>query len=274
METSFIEIDNIKIAYIEKNPDAATTIFFIHGNSVSKTCWRKQCGSELLSSYRLIALDLPGHGDSQPALNKNVGYTLKGLASIMRKAVGKLIDDRPYILAGLSVGTNIIAEMLPFNITPDGLILAGPSLVNKKYSPQTFIKPNTHVGVVFTDKADENDVILYCKETSMSEEKEDLDIFVSNYKATDKTFRGIFATSIADENYSDELALIQRSDIPCLVIFGKDELVVDPGYLDSADLPLWRNKIFKISGASHLVNIDQPDTFNALVLEFAQDVLK
>lgn len=42
MTVQFITVGNCKIAYIEKNKDASKTIFFISGNSVSKSCWRKQ----------------------------------------------------------------------------------------------------------------------------------------------------------------------------------------------------------------------------------------
>ena len=146
--------------------------------------------------------------------------------------------------------------------------------MNKECPPQKFIKPDTHVGVVFTEEADEQDVRLYALETSFSPAREDIDLFVRQYKKTDKKFRSTFSQSIAEENYSDELALIKNSGIPCLVVFGKNENVVDPDYLDDASLVPWRNTIFKIDGASHLVNIDQPETFNRLMLEFAQDIFK
>ena len=274
MKTSFIEIDKIKIAYIEKNADAANTIFFIHGNSVSKSSWRKQFKNDLFSDYRLIALDLPGHGDSDKAVSNYEVYSLRGLASIMQKAVEQLNNQQPYILAALSVGTNVVAEMLNFNVTPKGLIFAGPSLVGRDYAVEEFVKPNTHVHVVFSKKALPDQVALYGKEASLSLDEVDQKTFTGDYENTDGELRIVFGTSIAEKKYSDEIQLVIQKEIPCLVVFGLDEKVINPNYLDDANLPLWKNTIFKIPGASHLVNIDQPEAFNKLAADFVKEVFR
>lgn len=273
MQQQFIEVNQIKLAYIEKNKKAEKTIFFIHGNSVSKRSWRKQYDSELLSTWRVIAIDLPSHGDSGLAPHSN-DCTLRGLGAIMSSAVKQLAHDKPYIIAGMSLGTNIVAEMLSFNIDPVGLVLSGPSLVSNELPVETFVKAGTHVGVVFTEDAAENDVMLYARETSASNDEEDINIFMEDYKITDKKFRRFLAESIAEKNYSDEVELIHQRNIPVLIVFGKDEKIVETEYLDNVSLHLWRNEIFKIPGASHLVNIDQPTAFNKLLAEFAQDVFR
>ena len=51
MNSQYLEVNNCKIAYTERNKDAANTIFFIPGNSVSKKIWRKQFSSDALSAY-------------------------------------------------------------------------------------------------------------------------------------------------------------------------------------------------------------------------------
>ena len=105
----------------------------------------------------------------------------------MSSAVKLLAHDKPYIIAGISLGTNIVAEMLSFNIEPVGLVLAGPSLLNNELPVEKLAKPGTHVGVVFIEDAAENDVMFYAKETSLSEDEEDHNIFIEDYKRTDKT---------------------------------------------------------------------------------------
>lgn len=59
MNKKYTTAKGIRIAYLEKNPEAKNTIFFIHGNSLSANYWTKQFQSELLVSYRLVAFDLP-----------------------------------------------------------------------------------------------------------------------------------------------------------------------------------------------------------------------
>jgi 3-oxoadipate enol-lactonase len=273
MKTSFIEIDEVKIAYIEKNADAAQTIFFIHGNSVSKSSWRKQLESDALKNYRLIAFDLPGHGESGKAENYNETYTLKGFAAVAVKIIEALEKDKPYIIAGLSLGTNILAEMLPA-IQPAGIVMAGPSITGKSIGLDKIAKPGTHVGVVFTEEAQKEDVLDYAKEVMINATTEDTEQFSNSYYSTDSRLRTIIAACIAVRDYSDAIDLLQQKNIPSLFVYGKDELVVNTDYLKDVTLPLWNEKIYLIDGASHLVNIDKPEEFNALLKAYADGMFK
>lgn len=272
METKQLSVNGINVAYIEKNAAAAQTIFFIHGNSVSKRSWRKQYSSTIFNSYRLIAIDLPSHGESGN-INDAI-CSLPGIASFLCDVVNALANNNPFILAGISLSTNIIAEMLAYNIKPAGLVLAGASIVSKEIGPGNFIKPNTHVGVVFTDESNDDDIAAYASETSFSRDADDINIFLEDFKQVRKPFRSMLGQSIATADYTNEIALVQQRNIPSLLVFGKDEAVVDPHYLDNIQLPLWNNTIYKIEGASHLVNIDQPEAFNNLLKSFADDIFK
>jgi pimeloyl-ACP methyl ester carboxylesterase len=272
VNSDFIKIGNVNIAYTECNKDAANTIFFIPGNSVSKRIWRKQLSSDALSLYRMIAIDFPAHGDSDVA--DETCYNFAGLGELLSKVVTLLSKNNPYVLAGVSLGTNVVAEMLAFALKPEGLVLAGPSIFGEKYKVEQIAKPGTHVGVVFTDFADDKDLLSYAKETSLSGDEEDVAFFIEDFKNTKIPFRSVLAKSIFDGNFKDEVALLKEKNIPCLIIFGKDEMIVNNDYLDAADLPLWNNMIYLVKGASHLVNVDRPDEFNKLLTEFSSTVFK
>ncbi len=117
LQTKKITIDkDITLSYVEENELFDETIFFIHGNSGSSNTWRKQLSSEILSTYRLVAFDLPGHGAS-PALENPEGYNVIYLAKLIAAAIRKLSKGVYYII-GLSLGTNICAEMISFDISP------------------------------------------------------------------------------------------------------------------------------------------------------------
>src|SRR5687767_1908484 len=126
MDRRTINIDNVPISYLEKNSDASLTLFFLHGNSCSANFWRKQYNSPLFSNYRLVAFDLPGHGES--GMLRESECSLIGLSKIMNTAIKQLSNDTQYILIGASLATNVIAEMLCDDIHPRGIILAGPCL--------------------------------------------------------------------------------------------------------------------------------------------------
>jgi pimeloyl-ACP methyl ester carboxylesterase len=271
MQQKFITIGPLKLAYFEKNHQSKKTIFFIHGNSVSSRSWEKQLNSELLNNYRLIAIDLPGHGSSDISLTPKADYTFYGLGLFMASAIKILAGEHPYLVTGLSLGTNISAEALAYDLTPAGVVLAGSCIAGGYITVQDFVLPDTHVFVVFTGQAAITDVRKYAAEVMYSNDEIDVNAFVEDYYRTDPQFRSALAESITAQNFSDEIALLQRLKKPLLVIFGNDEKIVNPDYLDEAQLNLWKNEIFKIASASHLVNIDNPENFNMLLAAYAED---
>lgn len=272
MDKKYIDVEGIKLFYLEKNETDRPAIFFLHGNSCSSNAWRKQLYHPLFANYRLIAFDLPSHGKSGAA-NK-ADCTLPGLARLLSNGVKQLSQKKPFILVGVSLATNIIAEMLAYDVKPAGIVLAGPCIAGGEFTLEKMVKPGTHVGVVFQDDAPAEEIDAYAKETSLSNADDDLEFFRQDYATVVKPFRSLLAQSIFNNRMSNQVELLQKNNMPLLMIFGKDEKVVDPDYLDKAPLRLWHNKIFKIAGASHLVNIDQPGAFNNLLREFAEDVFK
>jgi pimeloyl-ACP methyl ester carboxylesterase len=268
MQINSILVDGVNILYLEINPHATKTLFFIHGNSCTHKLWRYQYKSILFAEYRLIVFDLPGHGGSD--LPPKEKCTIPGIAELVSKAVLELSNGKPYFIVSLSLGTNIAVEMLAFGISPAGIVLAGPCIVGRDYPIACFIKPDTHVAIVFSDEANEEDVAKYSREVLYNGREEDLECFLKDYYSTKVPLRTYLNESIINGVFNDEIALLQGKDIPLLVVFGADEMIVDPHYLDHSGLNLWKESVFKIPGAGHLVNVDQPEEFNRLVWEFVE----
>ena len=90
---------------------SAPSILFIHGWSQNHLCWSKQYESELATSYRLVALDLRGHGMSeaphQASAYQNPQLWADDIAAIMKE----LLLERP-ILVGWSYGGFIICDYI------------------------------------------------------------------------------------------------------------------------------------------------------------------
>jgi pimeloyl-ACP methyl ester carboxylesterase len=82
MTLKFITIDNFQIAYLEVNPEAQNTIFFIHGNSGSSRTWLKQMSDPLLNDFRMVAFDLPADGNSLASIDPDNAYSLSAMGLI------------------------------------------------------------------------------------------------------------------------------------------------------------------------------------------------
>lgn len=271
MTTHQLTAKDIRISYIEQNPESLKTIFFIHGNSASSATWKKQFSSELFADYRLVAIDLPAHGSSEASLDPKRDYTLAGLASILTEVIQEL-EMGPYILCGISLGTNILAEMIPFGIDPAGMMFAGPCLMGEGLGMDKIAIPGVDISPLLKDESPMEAVIHYGKTTSISADPEDIEIFKTDFNKVQPPFRSLFINSIFSGNLGDEIKQVNSISCPLAWVFGADEKVVDPNYLDEVDVPKWRDQVYKIPGASHLVNVDQPEAFNKILAEFAVEV--
>lgn len=100
---------------------AGTPIVFIHGWCMSSAVWRLQ-SEELSDSFRVITIDLPGHGRSSPGCD---GFHIKGCAGDIA-GLFQSLNLQHALLAGWSLGSLIALES--FMLLRDrlsGLVLIG-----------------------------------------------------------------------------------------------------------------------------------------------------
>jgi pimeloyl-ACP methyl ester carboxylesterase len=98
-----------RLHLVEAGDPSGPSILFFHGCSQSWLTWDRQMRSELASRYRLIAMDLRGHGSSERPRD---GYDDSRLwAADVDAAIRELELDRP-ILCGWSYGPLVILDYI------------------------------------------------------------------------------------------------------------------------------------------------------------------
>jgi non-heme chloroperoxidase len=85
------------------------SILFIHGLSQSHLCWDKQVESALRDEFRLVALDLRGHGMSEAPLATEHYTDARLWADDVAAIIDQLRLDRP-VLVGWSYGPFVICD--------------------------------------------------------------------------------------------------------------------------------------------------------------------
>lgn len=271
MTPQFITSKSVDLAFFEVTRESKKLVFFIHGNSSSAKTWKRQYADPLFSNYRLIFLELPGHGQSGGSTDPLNDYTLPALGATMAEAINKLADGLPYIIIAASLGTNIIAEALKFNLHPKGLVLVGPCITGGKYKFENMVKPGTAVSVVLTDNAPLNQVEQYASEIILDSDPLIRQEFVNDYLKVKAQFRSSLAMSIQNNNYSNQIELVKSINVPVLIVFGREEKVIDPHYLNDSPFMLWNDEVIRLSNASHLAYIDQSKSFNLTVIEYLEN---
>ena len=106
--------DGLKLHVRDYGPPDAPAILFIHGWSQHHLCWSAQLNSALADSFRLVAPDLRGHGQSEAPLNAEA-YTNGALwADDIKNLIAALDLKRP-LLVGWSYGGFVIGDYLRRN---------------------------------------------------------------------------------------------------------------------------------------------------------------
>lgn len=269
-----IIIEGITLAYIELNPNQPNTLFFIHGNSSSCKTWENILYNDLLSGYRLIAFDLPGHGESSASPNPDNHYGISDLGRILGKATESLINNENYILIGCSLGTNIVSETLLY-INPKGIVLESPCIIGENLDFSKISFPDVDTSVLFIEDPAIDQVKKYYSYSILNKKEEVIDSLVEDFLKVKPPFRSaMLQQSTSGGKISDEIKLLKEYQNPLLLITGKEDKVINPDYLDSVDLNKWKNSIFKIPGAGHPVHLDEPEIASKLIYEYSTEILK
>src|SRR5688500_4828630 len=102
--TEVVELaDGTKIAALIAGPaDATETLVFLHGLGGSQSTWASVLG-HFVETYRVAAVDLPGHGGSDKPSPASTDYSISGIAAKLGELL-EMLELTPAVLIGHSLG--------------------------------------------------------------------------------------------------------------------------------------------------------------------------
>lgn len=106
LASKHIAVNEMKIAFLESTPASeCPTLIMVHGFAANKENWIRLAG-HLTDSFHVIAVDLPGHGEStkDPALSYDIDDQVGYLKTILRH-----LDLERFHMVGNSMGGAIIS---------------------------------------------------------------------------------------------------------------------------------------------------------------------
>lgn len=256
------------LSYIEKNPGNNTLVFFVHGNSSSAKIFSPVFESDLFKNYHLVAVDLPGHGDS--AAWHPSHYSLTAIAYELVQLILQHWPQKPVCLVGFSLGTNIVAEMLA-HVKATGIVLVSPSVLGSERGVNDVMNKDINVMPLFSDEIATNEVRNFFSTCSHNAGSDTLDLLVNQHQQTAAGFRPGFIHSVMQGDFSDEIELLNQNGRPILVIFGKQDAFSMIHYLDESGLKLWRDEIRLIDDCGHFIPAESPSALISLLHDYLQD---
>jgi pimeloyl-ACP methyl ester carboxylesterase len=272
MTTGSIQTSAGKIAW-RQSAGTGPAIVLVHGNSSSSKAFARQLDGTLGQTYRVIAFDLPGHGDSDNAADPAAAYNMPGYARVLRDVVAHF-DAGDAVFVGWSLGGHIVLEAAPDLSKAAGFAIFGtPPLAFPPAMEQAFL-PNPAMAFTFTRDLSAEQARAYVA-VAFRPDATDFPAFMADdVLRTDGRARESLAASIAPDGFRDEIKVAANLTQPLAVLHGAEEQLINGDYFSTLKMPtLWRGAVQTIAGAGHIPQWEQADTFNALLDAFVTECI-
>jgi pimeloyl-ACP methyl ester carboxylesterase len=236
--SQFITIEpGLTVHVRDEGPRDGLPVILVHGSNASLQTWEPWV-KRLSDRYRIISLDLPGHGLTGPSPTRD--YTLAGFDRVVHDVAAKLGVDR-FVIAGNSMGGGVAWSYAAAN--PDQVI--GLILVDAAGAPS---KTPADLPIAFqiARMPGVRDVAKYITPRSMVEKSLHQTLAVDS----------VITPEMVDRYY--ELSLYPGNRDATIDRFSQKRTPADPAVVSKIQAPtliLW-------GSADHLIPVDSAEWFS------------
>jgi pimeloyl-ACP methyl ester carboxylesterase len=247
---------DVSAAFEVTGPEDAPTLVFLHGTRVTRAMWDPQVAG-LADRFRVVTVDLPGHG-----VLADMTFRMARAVAIASSVIDR--NGGRAIVIGQSLGGYVAMELAAAH--PE--MVAGLVLCNSTTEPRTVARRAPRaVGVYLVDRVGERYLGRGAPVRPDGPLHEPAPratngwLFKGGYRAVVTALRTSFLPRLAE--YPGPALLVNGADDP---LFRRGERDFLAACCDG--------RLRVIEGAGHLVNSEQPEAFNAAIVEFAETVFR
>jgi len=255
-------------------------VLFLHGVTLSAKVWAYQL-QELASSYRVIAVDLRGHGLSKPGSS---GTTIEQMADDLERVLDAL-DLTGAIVVGHSMGGMVAIEYalthhpkMPNRV--DGLLLVATSAkplmpLNGNALP---VKVATWLLNAYLAKRASNqqqplpggDIAAWLSRAAFGRYP-----LPAHVQVTQLMFQAMHPRSLSDILPSlagfDRSNELREIELPTLVLVGTADLLTSPFHAKALASRIPRSSLKVLSGAGHMLMLEEPGELARAIREMDEE---
>jgi non-heme chloroperoxidase len=258
----------VQLHVVETGNPTGRAILFIHGFSQAWLSWNRQMSSDLAVEYRLVAMDMRGHGLSDKPRN---GYADSKLwADDVHAVIRELRLVRP-ILCGWSYGTLVILDYLRHYSEDgiggihivDGVTKLGSDAAMSVLTPEFLaLVPGFFAAGVEESLASLASLLRLCFVQEPS--AEDLYLMLGFNASVPPFVRQALLSRALDND--DLLGRIRK---PVLITHGSEDAIVKPTVVDQHKKYLAHAQVHIMPHAPHAPFWDDAAAFNQRLRAFA-----
>ncbi|MHB2167155.1 alpha/beta fold hydrolase BchO [Alsobacter sp. R-9] len=252
---------------------AGPVLVLIHGTGASLHSWR-DLAPLLARHFRVVAMDLPGHGFSGPAAPDQ--QTLPGMAA----AVAALLDAlelEPALLVGHSAGAAIAVRMaLDGGARPAAIISLNGAFIPFRGAATRFFSPiakllvlNPFVPSLFAWRAGDPDVVARLLRDTGSRLDERGIALYARLAGNPGHVAGALAM-MASWDLDGLLHDISRLKVPLVLAAATEDHAVPPGQAYEVKSVLRSARVMRLRRLGHLAHEENPPVVAALIEDVAR----
>ncbi len=257
------------IAYYDSETDG-TPLVLIHGNSASATTFEHQL-TQLADHFRVIALDLPGHGQSSRSTDPLLDYSVAQMTQTLTDFLQQTGFDHG-IIAGWSYGGHLALQMAPNLPNAQGFVIFGtPPIGTLSDLAQGFLPhPAGNFGFQADLTSKQMDSYVHA---FMAPHHQAPFAFRHNIRITDPQIRTALAHSVMNGQLQNERHIVANLPQPLAIFHGAQEQLIDLDYFQTLTVRhLWQQQVQQIYNAGHAPHFENPHEFNDLMRKFANSL--
>lgn len=273
----YITVNGVKIAVYESSGHKKPDILMIHGNTSSAQYYGRVMKSGFAKEFHVMAIDLPGYGNSQNASSYNFGF----FADTIAKAAKQLGTDHG-LLVGWSLGGDL--SLQASHLLPDlkGILVFGTAPVGVDPTlPPAFLEPSqsyagqavTYGGMPTLTTAQITDYVTAFFRPNFPVPSYSVPDGVRCDSGTRQAVANVINGS--DTTFQDEVAIVRNLTTPIAMLVGDTDAFLNQAFLQAIapSIPsLWNHQIVTVKNSGHAIQWEHPLTFTKTLRQFIHDV--
>ncbi len=251
-----------ELAFVDAGDPETPAVLLLHGDLTSSFLWRQLV--PLLSPwFRVVAPDLPGHGDS--GAFAEAGLSLGGRVDAVAELLERLEIER-VAAAGHGAGA-AVAMRLAVARPVEGLVLVDA------FAFEAWPRPFAGDVGPGTGRAQVEALMRRLFDRGMSHRERlseaELDEYLRPFRGEDGAAAFVRAASAEGEpELRDAEASMARAEIPVFVLWGEDDAFVSSGLAERLGDAIDRASVALLPGCGHFLLEDAPETVAPLIFQW------
>jgi pimeloyl-ACP methyl ester carboxylesterase len=260
-----VQVGEFNIHYYEGGPRDAPSVLLIHGFGADKDNWLR-FSRALTDSYHVIALDLPGFGDSTK--NPEAAYDLNSQVVRLEAFVRELGLDKVHVV-GNSMGgqlAGMFAARYPQHVASAALFANAGITSPRKSELQTLIESGQPNPLIVTDAASFGRLMdfLFVRQPPVPEPMKQYfaERAIASSAFNERVFGQLMSPLLALET---ELGNIQ---VPALLLWGDNDRLLDVSSIEVMKPLLRQPSVVVMEDCGHLPMVERPEETASHYLSF------